>query len=61
MNVTGVGSMIPDHYHEATEKVVFLISKRGIAVQRLYIEGKAWLEDSAQPGEVLKILLESLE
>jgi len=36
MNVTEVGSMIPDHVHEDSEEVLFLISGRA----RLVIEGE---------------------
>jgi mannose-6-phosphate isomerase-like protein (cupin superfamily) len=36
MNITQVGSMIPDHVHEESEEVLFLISGRA----RLVIEGE---------------------
>jgi putative monooxygenase len=36
MNVTEVGSMIPDHSHEDAEEVLFLISGRA----KLVIEGE---------------------
>jgi len=36
MNVTDVGSMIPDHVHEDSEEVLFLISGRA----KLVIEGE---------------------
>lgn len=36
MNITEVGSMIPDHAHEASEEVLFLISGRA----KLVIEGE---------------------
>jgi mannose-6-phosphate isomerase-like protein (cupin superfamily) len=36
MNITEVGSMIPDHVHEDSEEVLFLISGRA----RLVIEGE---------------------
>jgi len=35
MNITEVGSMIPDHVHEESEEVLFLISGRA----RIVIEG----------------------
>ena len=39
MNITEVGSMIPDHVHEESEEVLFLISGRA----RIVIEGEgAW-------------------
>jgi len=39
MNITEVGSMIPDHAHEDCEEVLFLISGRA----RIVIEGEgAW-------------------
>jgi mannose-6-phosphate isomerase-like protein (cupin superfamily) len=39
MNITEVGSMIPDHVHEDSEEVLFLISGRA----RIVIEGEgAW-------------------
>jgi putative monooxygenase len=36
MNITEVGSMIPDHVHEASEEVLFLVSGRA----KLVIEGE---------------------
>jgi mannose-6-phosphate isomerase-like protein (cupin superfamily) len=36
MNITEVGSMIPDHVHEGSEEVLFLISGRA----KLVIEGE---------------------
>lgn len=36
MNITEVGSMIPDHKHEEAEEVMFLVSGRG----KLVIEGE---------------------
>jgi putative monooxygenase len=36
MNITEVGSMIPDHVHESSEEVLFLISGRA----RIVIEGE---------------------
>jgi putative monooxygenase len=36
MNITEVGSMIPDHVHEESEEVLFLISGRA----RIVIEGE---------------------
>jgi putative monooxygenase len=36
MNITEVGSMIPDHVHEDSEEVLFLISGRA----RIVIEGE---------------------
>jgi mannose-6-phosphate isomerase-like protein (cupin superfamily) len=36
MNITDVGSMIPDHIHEDSEEVLFLISGRA----KLVIEGE---------------------
>jgi len=36
MNITEVGSMIPDHVHEESEEVLFLISGRA----KLVIEGE---------------------
>jgi putative monooxygenase len=36
MNITEVGSMIPDHMHEESEEVLFLISGRA----RIVIEGE---------------------
>lgn len=36
MNITEVGSMIPDHVHEESEEVLFLISGKA----RLVIEGE---------------------
>lgn len=36
MNITEVGSMIPDHMHEGSEEVLFLISGRA----RIVIEGE---------------------
>ena len=36
MNITEVGSMIPDHVHTESEEVLFLISGR----EKLVIEGK---------------------
>jgi mannose-6-phosphate isomerase-like protein (cupin superfamily) len=36
MNITEVGSMIPDHVHENSEEVLFLISGRA----RIVIEGE---------------------
>jgi putative monooxygenase len=36
MNITEVGSMIPDHAHEASEEVLFLISGRA----KIVIEGE---------------------
>lgn len=36
LNVTAVGSMIPDHVHEDSEEVMFIISGRA----RLVIEGE---------------------
>jgi putative monooxygenase len=36
MNITEVGSMIPDHVHDESEEVLFLISGRA----RLVIEGE---------------------
>ena len=36
MNITDVGSMIPDHVHEDSEEVLFLISGRA----KLVIEGE---------------------
>jgi mannose-6-phosphate isomerase-like protein (cupin superfamily) len=36
MNITEVGSMIPDHVHQASEEVLFLISGRA----KIVIEGE---------------------
>jgi mannose-6-phosphate isomerase-like protein (cupin superfamily) len=36
MNITEVGSMIPDHVHESSEEVLFLISGRA----KIVIEGE---------------------
>lgn len=49
--------MIPDHSYEAPEEVLILISGCGAEIQKLYAEGKAWLEGSNQAGEVLQIML----
>jgi putative monooxygenase len=38
MNITEVGSMIPDHVHDESEEVLFLISGRA----KIVIEGREW-------------------